>query len=88
VVICLNECIEDLALLGDQLVVSGTHGLSKTADFVLVAVGVQPNSELGATADAAVRSRLYRFDTRCQVSAQSPRGIHIGQGRLHATSRA
>ena len=32
------------------LVVSGTHGFERLADLVLVAVGVQPNSELGAGA--------------------------------------
>jgi pyruvate/2-oxoglutarate dehydrogenase complex dihydrolipoamide dehydrogenase (E3) component len=43
--------------VGDQLAVAGTHTFSKTADFVLVAVGVQPNSELGATAGITLGAR-------------------------------
>lgn len=35
---------------GERLVVSGTQDFLATADLVLVAVGVQPNSELGAAA--------------------------------------
>lgn len=35
---------------GDRLVVSGTQDFFATADLVLVAVGVRPNSELGAAA--------------------------------------
>jgi NADPH-dependent 2,4-dienoyl-CoA reductase/sulfur reductase-like enzyme len=42
---------------GNQLAVSGTHHFSKMADFVLVAVGVQPNSELGATAGVTLGAR-------------------------------
>ena len=36
--------------IGNQLQVSGTREFSKKADFVLVGVGVRPNSELGADA--------------------------------------
>lgn len=36
-----------------QLTVSGTSGFEATADFVLVAVGVRPNSELGTAAGIA-----------------------------------
>ena len=35
---------------GEQLVVTDTEGVEVTADMVLVAVGVKPNSELGAAA--------------------------------------
>jgi NADPH-dependent 2,4-dienoyl-CoA reductase/sulfur reductase-like enzyme len=38
---------------GDRLVVAGSQDFLATADLVLVAVGVQPNSELGATAGIA-----------------------------------
>jgi NADPH-dependent 2,4-dienoyl-CoA reductase/sulfur reductase-like enzyme len=49
--------VTSIQTVGDELAVSGTHGFSKTVDFVLVAVGVQPNSELGATAGAALGAR-------------------------------
>jgi NADPH-dependent 2,4-dienoyl-CoA reductase/sulfur reductase-like enzyme len=42
--------VTSIQTVGDQLAVAGTHNFSKTSDFVLVAVGVRPNSELGATA--------------------------------------
>lgn len=41
----------------NQLQVSGTGGFSKTADFVVVAVGVQPNRELGAEAGITTGSK-------------------------------
>jgi NADPH-dependent 2,4-dienoyl-CoA reductase/sulfur reductase-like enzyme len=37
--------------------VSGTQSFSKRADFVLVAVGVRPNSELGANAGVTLGTR-------------------------------
>lgn len=43
--------------VGNQLEVSGSRGFSKTADMVLVAVGVQPNSELGAAAGVTTGSK-------------------------------
>ena len=49
--------VTSIQTVADQLAVSGTHGFSKTADFVLVAVGVQPNSELGANAGVTVGAR-------------------------------
>jgi NADPH-dependent 2,4-dienoyl-CoA reductase/sulfur reductase-like enzyme len=49
--------VTSIQTVGDQLVVSGTNGFSKTADFVLVAVGVQPNSELAATAGVMLGAR-------------------------------
>ena len=38
---------------GDRLVVAGSQNFLVAADLVLVAVGVQPNSELGASAGIA-----------------------------------
>lgn len=49
--------ITSIQRVGNQLAVSGTHNFSKTADFVLVAVGVRPNSELGATAGVTLGTR-------------------------------
>jgi NADPH-dependent 2,4-dienoyl-CoA reductase/sulfur reductase-like enzyme len=49
--------VTSIQTVGDQLAVSGTHDFSRTADFVLVAVGVQPNSELGATAGVTLGTR-------------------------------
>ena len=45
--------VGSIEAIGNQLQVSGTRGFSKKADFVLVGVGVQPNSELGAEAAIA-----------------------------------
>ena len=42
--------ISSIASSGDQLTVLGTSGFAATADLVLVAVGVRPNSELGVAA--------------------------------------
>jgi NADPH-dependent 2,4-dienoyl-CoA reductase/sulfur reductase-like enzyme len=42
--------ISSIASSGGQLTVSGTSGFAATADLVLVAVGVRPNSELGIAA--------------------------------------
>jgi NADPH-dependent 2,4-dienoyl-CoA reductase/sulfur reductase-like enzyme len=49
--------VGSIRALGNQLVVSGTQGFTKTADLVLVAVGVQPNSELGAGAGIATGAK-------------------------------
>lgn len=43
--------------VGNQLEVSGTHGFSERADMVLVAVGVQPNSELGINAGILIGTK-------------------------------
>ena len=52
--------VGSIEAIGNQLQVSGTRGFSKKADFVLVGVGVQPNSELGAEGGIAtgVKSAL------------------------------
>jgi len=42
--------VTSIQSLDSQLSVLGTQNFSRTADLVLVAVGVQPNSDLGATA--------------------------------------
>jgi len=42
--------VGSIQAVGNQLAVSGTQSFTKTADFVLVAVGVQPNGELGTEA--------------------------------------
>jgi len=42
---------------GEQLTVSGTPNFAATADLVLVAVGVRPNSELGAAAGIATGTK-------------------------------
>lgn len=42
--------ISSIASSGEQLTVLGTSGFAATADLVLVAVGVRPNSELGIAA--------------------------------------
>ena len=42
--------VGSIQAVGNQLGVSGTQNFTKTADLVLVAVGVQPNRELGAEA--------------------------------------
>lgn len=41
---------DSICTAGNKLQVSGTKGFTKSADVVLVAVGVQPNSDLGAAA--------------------------------------
>jgi NADPH-dependent 2,4-dienoyl-CoA reductase/sulfur reductase-like enzyme len=48
--VCNRIEANSIRAIGDQLVVSGTQDFSKTADLVLVAVGVEPNRELGTTA--------------------------------------
>lgn len=48
---------DSIAAVGEQLEVSGTQGFSRTADMVLVAVGVTPNSELGAGAGIATGAK-------------------------------
>jgi NADPH-dependent 2,4-dienoyl-CoA reductase/sulfur reductase-like enzyme len=42
---------------GNRLIVAGTQDFLATTDLVLVAVGVRPNSELGATAGMAVGAK-------------------------------
>ena len=42
--------VGSIRAVGNQLAVSGTRSFTKTADLVLVAVGVQPNRELGTEA--------------------------------------
>jgi len=42
--------VERIEQAGSQLLVCGANGLNATADFVLVATGVQPNSELALAA--------------------------------------
>lgn len=42
--------VESITSLNNERVVSGTNGFAGRADLVLVAVGVQPNSELGVAA--------------------------------------
>lgn len=44
--------------VGNRLAVSGTQGFTKTADLVLVAVGVQPNRELGADAGITTGAKV------------------------------
>ena len=48
--VCNRIEANSIRAIGDQLVVSGTQDFSKTADLVLVAVGVEPNRELGTAA--------------------------------------
>lgn len=50
VVVCNRVEADSIRAVGDQLIVSGTRDFLKTADLVLVAVGVEPNRELGAAA--------------------------------------
>ncbi len=49
--------VGSIRALGSQLTVSGTQSFTKTADLVLVAVGVQPNHELGAVAGIATGAK-------------------------------
>jgi len=48
--VCNRVEIRSIGQDGDRLVVAGTQDFLATADLVLVAVGVRPNSELGAAA--------------------------------------
>jgi NADPH-dependent 2,4-dienoyl-CoA reductase/sulfur reductase-like enzyme len=49
--------VSSIASSGEQLTVSGTLGFAATADLVLVAVGVKPNSELGVAAGIATGAK-------------------------------
>lgn len=61
--------VTSIQTAGAQLAVSGTHSFSKTADFVLVAVGVHPNSELGATAGVTLGTKgALRVNRRMQTN--------------------
>ena len=51
--VCNRVEVRSIGRDGDCLVVAGSQDFLATADLVLVAVGVQPNSELGATAGIA-----------------------------------
>jgi NADPH-dependent 2,4-dienoyl-CoA reductase/sulfur reductase-like enzyme len=46
--VCNRVQVHSIGQDGDRLVVAGSQNFLVTADMVLVAVGVQPNSELGA----------------------------------------
>ena len=48
---------DSIRAVGNRLEVSGSDSFSKTADMVLVAVGVQPNSELGSSAGITTGTR-------------------------------
>jgi NADPH-dependent 2,4-dienoyl-CoA reductase/sulfur reductase-like enzyme len=52
--ICNRVEIQSIGQDGNRLIVAGTQDFLTTTDLVLVAVGVRPNSELGATAGITV----------------------------------
>lgn len=55
--------------VGNQLEVSGSQGFSKTAELVLVAVGVQPNNELGAAAGITIGTKgALRVNRRMETN--------------------
>jgi NADPH-dependent 2,4-dienoyl-CoA reductase/sulfur reductase-like enzyme len=55
--VCNHVEVSAIRSSGEQLTVSGTSGFEATADLVLVAVGVRPNSELGVAAGIATGAK-------------------------------
>src|ERR1700749_1823664 len=67
--VCNRVEVRSIGQDGTRLVVAGTQDFLATADVVLVAVGVQPNSELGNAAGIATGAKgALRVNRRMETN--------------------